>query len=325
MRKHSLKTFILVLMMSGSFIFLSWGIGHSAQHYSMGTGSAAAVYFYLGAGFCNLVQKYLPDVQMTAESTAGSAENINLINRKKMDFGFSSPSIIKNMIEAKKLDPSNVAIMAIGHSTVTHWITRKESPIKSVYDFKGKTIGVGPPGSGTLVNMKEDLRVGWNIDIKDIKPAYLSFEEQITALKDNTMDAGKIAAGVPAASIIDLARTINIRLLQMEKEALDKLQAIDPSRITCVIKAGTYAGIDQDVVTNASVAGLFCRRDLSEDLVYKILKAIYEHEKERNSIHPAAKDYVPEHAMLGTGWIRKYMPPHPGMVKYLKEKNLWKE
>ena len=229
------------------------------------------------------------------------------------------------MIEKKKLDPKNIAIMCIGHATVTHWLVRKESPIKSIYDFKGKTIAVGAPGSGTLVTIRDNLKTGWDIDFKDIKPAYLSPSEVITALKEKTIDAGKIPGGVPIPRVMDLATSTDIRVIPLEKEALDKILKKFPSRVPYIIKAGTYKGVNEDVLTHGGVSGLFCRRDLSEDLVYNILKVLYEHEKERNAIHPAAKEYVPEHALLGTNWIRKYIPVHPGTVKYLKEKKLWKE
>ena len=324
MKTRYFRTVSLILIMACLFVFSSSNLVRAAKYYSMGTGTPAATFYYLGAGFSHLVKKHLPDIRITAESTAASAENINLINRKKIDFGFSAPSIVRTMMENKKLDPKNVAIMAIGHCTVTHWIVRKGSPIKSVYDFKGKRITVGQPGSGTLVNMKNDLKKGWHLEFKDIKPAYLSNPEIITALKEKTIDAGKIAAGVPTPGILDLANTIDIRLLQLEKDAVDRLHAFDPSRVSYVIKKGIYKGVDEDIFTYGSVSGLFCRRDLSEDLVYKIVKVLYEHETERNAIHPSAKEYEPENAILGTDWIRQYVPVHPGVVRYLKEKGLWK-
>jgi TRAP transporter TAXI family solute receptor len=324
MKKRCFARKVLVLSVLFSIcVFLS--PVHAAKYYSMGTGSPAATYYYLGAGFANLFKKHLPDVRITVESTAASAENVNLINRGKIDFGFSAPTVIKTMLEEKKLDPKNVAIMCIGHATVTHWLLRKESPIKSVYDFKGKKIAVGPPGSGTLVNMKNNLKIGWNINYEEIRPAYLSNQEIITAIKENTIDAGKLTAGVPTPSILDLSRSMPIRILQLEKDSIDRLIASDPGVVHFVIKGKTYSGNDEDINTQASVSGLFCRKDLSEDLIYDLVKVLYEHQKERDAIHPAAREYVLENALAGTQYIRKYIPVHPGMVRYLKEKNLWKE
>ena len=93
MKRHYFRTLTLVLVAACLLFFSSSAPIHAARYYSMGTGSPAGVYYFLGAGFAHLIKKYMPDVQITAESTAASAENIHLINRKKLDFGFSSPVI----------------------------------------------------------------------------------------------------------------------------------------------------------------------------------------------------------------------------------------
>jgi len=93
MKKPCIKTSTLVLAAACLFFFTSSVLVHAAQYYSMGTGSAAATYYYVGAGFAHLVKKYMPDVRITAESTAASAENAHLITRSKIDFGFSTAMI----------------------------------------------------------------------------------------------------------------------------------------------------------------------------------------------------------------------------------------
>jgi TRAP-type uncharacterized transport system substrate-binding protein len=64
-----------------------------------------------------------------------------------------------------------------------------------------------------------------------------------------------------------------------------------------------------------------CRKDLSEDLVYNILKAVYENEEEKNAIHPLAKMYNVKNAFRGTPGVPVNF--HPGAIKYYKEKGIW--
>ncbi len=71
--------------------------------------------------------------------------------------------------------------------------------------------------------------------------------------------------------------------------------------------------------------GLFCREDFSEDLVYRMLKALYEHPEDRDAIHPYAQQWNPENIFRGADYATQYIPFHPGVVKYLRQKGLWKE
>ena len=120
---------------------------------------------------------------------------------------------------------------------------------------------------------------------------------------------------------MELARDIPIRLLETDPEALKKLQAEYPNVTPLVFPAGTYNGIDKDVHTYTLPQMWLCRTDLSQDLVYKILKAVYDNSEERNAIHPMAKKYTIENAFRGS----KSVPVgyHPGAIKYYKEKGIW--
>jgi hypothetical protein len=62
---------------------------------------------------------------------------------------------------------------------------------------------------------------------------------------------------------------------------------------------------------------MICQSSLDTDLVYKLVKALYEHQDYLLKIHPSASYTTPENAV-------KYspIPLHPGTIKYLKEKGI---
>jgi uncharacterized protein len=225
-------------------------------------------------------------------------------------------------LKKQGMDVDKVRLIAVGHTSDTHWIVRKNSPIKSCYDFKGKVIGVGPAGSATLnIYSKQHLAAGWGITLEDIKPKYIAFHEITRGIRDNTIDAGLIAAGYPIAAVMELARDIPIRLLETDPEVIKKLQAKYSNVTPLVFPAGTYKGIDKDVHTYTLPQMWLCRTDLPEDLVYKIIKAVYDNSEARNAIHPMAKKYTVENAFRGS----KSVPVgyHPGAIKYYKERGIW--
>jgi len=144
---------------------------------------------------------------------------------------------------------------------------KKDSPIKSYSDFKGKVIGVGPAGSATLnIWSKQHLEAGWGITFDDIKPKYLAFHEISTGIRDNTIDAGLIAAGYPIAAVMELARDIPIRLLEVEPDVLKKLQAKYPNVTPLVFRLEPIKVLIRMFIPmrfpRCGSAGLICLKNL---------------------------------------------------------------
>ena len=294
------------------------------KYLSLGTGNPGGTFYFIGAGFANLFNKKVPGVRVIAESTAASEENFHYVIRKKMDMGLISIHVIEPALE-KKMDLSGLRLMALGHTSDRHWFVRKDSPIKSISDFKGKRVALGSPGSGTLVSSKMELGAAGKLGLEDIKPAYLSFTESITAIKDGTVDVGVISAGYPVASLLDLARIIPIRLIPYSEQEMKAIMEAYPFYVRVVIPAKTYQGIDTDTLTRGIVTAIFLRQEMSDDLVYQMMKALYDNPKEKDAIHPQARQWSLENMYRGAEYTTKYIPFHPGAIKYLKEKGIWKE
>ena len=311
----------LIAIGAGSGTGEGWAA--SRKFLSLGVGNPAGTFYFIGAGFANIFNKNVPEVRVIAESTASSEENFNLILRKKMDLALVSINVIESAVE-RKTDLGGIRLIALGHTSDRHWIVRKESSIKRVADFRGKRVAVGPPGSGTLLGSKVELQAIGGLTFNDIKPAYLSQSECVTGLRDNSIDVGVISAGYPVASILDLARHLPIRLVPYSKEEMQGLIAKHPYFVNVIIPAGTYSGVDTDTLTRGVSTALFCRADLSEDMAYAMVKALYEHPKERDAIHPQARKWNLDNVFNGAEFTAQYIPFHPGAVQYLKEKGVWK-
>jgi TRAP-type uncharacterized transport system substrate-binding protein len=58
-------------------------VADSVSRVSISTGGTGGVYYPLGGGLANVLSKYVPGLQATAEVTGGSIDNIKLINSGK--------------------------------------------------------------------------------------------------------------------------------------------------------------------------------------------------------------------------------------------------
>ncbi len=294
-------------------------------HLAMGTGSSAGTYYYLGAGFANLVNKYYPEIQITAQSTAAAFENARLVATGEMDLGLTCGGTLKYLEEKEKLDLSNVALISVGHRSDAHWLTLANSGINQLSDLKGKRVGVGPQGSATLrLYSITTLDAGFGLKPDtDYTPVYYSFGEIVRGLKEGTIDAGLIAAGFPIATVLDLCTTHKVRFLEISDPILKKLISSKPYFMPITIPAGTYNRQDHDIKSYTIRQRLICRKDLPEEVVYKIVKAVYDHDTERNQIHPQAALWTLENALAGAE--SDGVDIHPGAIRYFKEKGIYKK
>ena len=56
---------------------------------SITTGGTGGVYYPLGGGMANILSKYVPGLQATAEVTGGSVDNLKLLGAGKSEVAFS--------------------------------------------------------------------------------------------------------------------------------------------------------------------------------------------------------------------------------------------
>lgn len=236
-----LKAIMLVSVLAG----LVATEGAEARNlYSLGTASTAGTFYILGAGFASHINKRCPQVKITAEITAGTLENYYLVKRKKMDLGMVSPDIIIDDILTKKYGGQAKekarSLIWSWHTSDYHWIVRKNSPIKDLCDIKGKSVGVGPMGTSGMVSALAQIQAVCGYEPgKEYKALYYTFAESQNAIKDDTLDIGQTVAGTPVASVVELARTVDIRLISLTKEQQKKCLDSVPTLVPVTIPAGS--------------------------------------------------------------------------------------
>ena len=315
-----MKTVFVIFSMLLTVLVINPATAPATEFLSFGTGSPAGTYYFIGAGFAALANKYVKDVRITAESTAASTENCRLLCRGVLDMGLACMGTLSDL-KKQGLDVNKIRLIAVGHTSDVHWIVRKDSDIKDLSDFKGKTVAVGPAGSATLnIVGKKHLKAGWGLTFDDFTPKYLSFTEASRGIRDNTIDAGLIFAGTPIAALMELSRDVPIRLIPIKTDEFKKLRSQFSNVVAYTIPAGTYHDIPA-TKTYVMPQMWVCRTDLSPDLVYNILKAIYDHPEQKNAIHPLARMYNIKNAFRGADGVP--VGYHEGAIRYYKEKGIW--
>jgi len=287
----------------------------------LATGGTAGTYYPFGGAMARIWNTKIPAMNVTAQTTGASAENIRLVNKKEAELALVQSDTLDAAFTAKA--PFTEAIksmstIAVLYPEIIQVVVRADSPIKSIADLKGKKVGVGAPGSGTEANFRQLMDI-YGLVKDDVNSQYLSFSESAEAFKDRHIDAFIVTAGIPNAAIMDIGTQHAIRILTVPADMAAKLTAKYPFLAAAVVPAGTYKNQTQDVTTVAVNAVLIVGNDLSVDVVYSITKALFDSQAELASAHAKGKELNLKYAVQGVS-----IPFHPGALKYYKEKGVKK-
>lgn len=319
-----MKSFrFIVFLMLTMFVFSNIAKAEEKVRISVATGGTGGVYYPYGGAIAEIINKHIPNVIATAEVTGASVENVRLVGQGKASLAFTMNDTLydayvgQGKFQDNKIDSLRTILQV--YPNVYHIVTLKKNPIKKISDLKGKRVSVGAPGSGTEYKSSLVLPL-LGVDYKDMKVYRLSFSENTTQLKDGTIDAGVWSVATPTSSIMDLATTHDIYIVPFSKSEVELIEKKFPFYSGWVIPKNTYKGQNEDVSTIAVWNSIVCHKDMPEELVYKITKAIFENKKMLLDTHKIAEFTTPE-----TSVSKSPIPIHPGALKYYKEIGVIKE
>ena len=290
---------------------------------TIGTGGVTGVYYAAGGAICRLMNKDRKShgIRCSVESTGGSVYNVNTIRAGELDFGVAQSDwqyhAVKGTSKFADAGPFTElrAVFSIHPEPMTV-VARADAGIKQFSDFKGKRFNIGNPGSGTRASMEELLKaLGMSKDDFSLA-SELKADEHGAALCDNKIDGFFYGVGHPSANIQDPTTTCGAKLVALNGPAIDKLVADNSFYAKVEIPGGLYAGNDQPTPTYGVVASFVSSTNTPPEMVYELVKAVFENFADFKKLHPAFANLKPEE-MIKNGLSA---PLHDGAVKYYKEK-----
>ena len=283
---------------------------------SIGTASTGGAFYPIGISMAELISKEV-GINTSAIVTGGAVENNSLIEKENVDIAITMSFMAYNA--SKGLSPytkpqPNVNVLFSGLSKgVFHIVVNKNSDIYSISDLKGKKVALGPAGGGAIA-VANDIFSYYNLGEDDFKPVYISYAQAADSLTDGNVDAVVVQSAAPASAISNLtAARKPIRILSIEDDVLNKLLAQAPYFSKEVLPKSMY-GTDTDIVTVYTPLVVVVRKDLSEDLVYRITKSIFENQDLIRNSHPSAKEFSLD---IATEAVPTTI--HPGAARYFRE------
>lgn len=301
------------------------------KNYLLATASTGGTYYPVGVAISTLTKVKLQPkmkISMSAINSAGSGENIKLLRENEVQFAllqglygyyaWNGKGPLAQDGPQKELRSVSMLWQNVEHFAILSDKV-KTGTIDDMAELKGERLSLGKKNSGTIGSNTVLLKnIGLDAD-KDFELIHVGYGPSADALQNGQIAGFGIPAGVPASAVTRALASMGnkVTLLGFTEEQAKKADGGLGLWTPYLITAGSYPGLEKDVMTIAQPNFLAVRADVDEDAVYQITKTIYENLPFLNAIHKATSVMSTDKALAGLP-----MPLHPGAMRYYKEVGL---
>ncbi|PIR32412.1 MAG: C4-dicarboxylate ABC transporter substrate-binding protein [Alphaproteobacteria bacterium CG11_big_fil_rev_8_21_14_0_20_44_7] len=320
--------YLLVLAITITAIIFAaspFSSAESGKFITIGTGGVTGVYYPAGGAICRLVNRgrKTHGIRCSVESTGGSIDNLRMLKDGEIDVAVAQSDWQYHAYNgtdyfADKAQMKNLRSLFSLHSEPFTVVVRKDSGIKTFDDIKGKRVNIGNPGSGMRATMDFIMNYkGWKV--ADFAEATeLQASEQAQALCSDNIDVMIYAAGHPNGAVQEVTTTCEAVIVPVSGEDIDELIEKNPYYAYTVIPGGMYNGTDVDIKTIGVKATFVALDDTPEEVVYQLVKAVFDNFDNFKTLHPVFGILDPQR-LVHEG---NTAPLHPGAARYFREKGM---
>ena len=296
---------------------------------TIGTNPAGTAFYAVSAGLAKVISGAGP-MQSIVQPYTGSSTflplldsgelNFGIVNAVEMNLGYQGPAKLK--ISGKNPLPHvpNTRLIMRGSPLHVSLVVRKDSPIKTVQDIKGKRVtGEYPANIAIWFHIFTELaNAGLTWDDVKVVPVP-AVNDGVDALIQGRADVSNHAIGV--AKIKEADAAVGVRFLSLDCSAQGdaRVRNAVPGYYLITLKAGSSTGIVGDTCVLAYDIYIVGHKGLSNEVVAHSLKAIWDNIDKLPPLNPQFQEWTRERAVSADITI----PYHPAAVQFFKEKNLW--
>ena len=299
---------------------------------TLGTNPIGSLYYAMGAGFAKVVGGNTPmKVEVLPQSATvwypmlrTGEVNFGLAASSDASVAYAGKAIYKKATKGKGY--RNLRIIMHGTPMKMSMVVFADSGIKTGKDLNGKRVNL-EFGAHFSVRLNQlAMLANFGLTPADVKPtAASSYVDGVRGVIEGRTDASEGSMG--SAVIKELAATPHGAYfipLDPSPEAVERMRHIEkydlyvPEFYVTMVKAGP-AGVDEDKYLFAYPISLVCGESLSEEVVYTIVKAVWNNYKDLAPIHPRLKDWTPDRYVM----VNTSIPYHPGAIRWYKEAGVW--
>jgi len=292
------------------------------QNIAWGGSNPGGVMYYMVGVAGTVISEKLPAYNVTQVTTGGSTENAKRLIKGELDMGIVYGAHVYLSLKQDgpfKAFPKGTMLRGVAkaYSGPTYFVALPGAGIKSHTDLKGKTVAMGPPGSGTVFNCTNILKALGVLG--GVKQRFMTFADAGRAVANGQVDA-LCQSSAPAAAVKELAETRGANVVPYSDAELATVSKAYPFYAASTMPAGTYKGVPAMKLPFLTVYWVAHER-VPAKAVEDILNLVYQPDikKQLAAGHKAWAQMEPD----VKNFLALGAPMHPGAEAYYKSKGLW--
>jgi hypothetical protein len=261
------------------------------------------------------VLKEKAGMNMLVQPTAGDQVIVPMVGRGEVEVGIANAMEVHDGLAKGNKD---LRIIAAAHPLRVGFFVRKDSPIKSIVDLKGKRVPYGFSAMRALEPTVRAMLATANLTEKDIKPVMVpNVVRSADDFASGAADAFYFAFGAPKVREVD-ATSGGIRVVEIDEKGMDAARKIERwGYLTDIKPSPVFVGVDKPMKVYSFDNLLFTSAKTSDEFVQKFLDTLFKNRDDLIAVQPVLREFTPAFA------FKQYeVPYHPAAVKYFKDNNI---
>jgi len=320
------------------FIALMWSGSAAAKELVIGTIGLTGDTYQLAVAWSNIMLKKGGDLKLTPVDGGGTNKMMRSIAAGRMDIGFIGAPHYRDAVEKSggfKEEPDDLVavyktmqILFAIQTGGAQYVTRVDSNIKTIADFKGKKVAIGAPG-GNMGRVSTVLFKLYGLDAEkgDVKAQYLEYGAALEALGNNQLDAVAVWGGVPQSGVYNASRANKLRFVSPDAAKLPEFQKaltngeyyvfreVAPADIKAAYGDAFLAEAPMRLWTFPMM--VIVGKDMPADTAYALVKELWDQIAEVKASSNTLTLLDVKVALDNVS-----APVHPGAARYFAEKGL---
>lgn len=266
------------------------------------------------------VLKEKAGLNVLVQPTAGDNVIIPMVSRGEAEIGIANAPELHNAFEGKTGigKQPDIRIIATAHPLRSAFWVRKDSPMKSMGDLKGKKVTMGYSAMRVLDELSRAMLATGGLTENDIKPVLVP--NVIRGADDfvsGAADTYFFAFGAPKVREVD-ATVGGTRVLEIDESKFAAATKINPwGYLSNAAPGPVFVGVEKPMKVYTFDNVLFTSAKTPDDFVYKFLDTLEKNKADLVAVQPVLREFS-----AAAGYKKYAVPYHPGALKYFKEKNL---
>jgi TRAP transporter TAXI family solute receptor len=295
---------------------------------TIGSNPPGTLFYSLASGLAKVISE-ATTIQAQVQPYAGTSTFVPLFDSGELDLGVVNAVDMGMVYQGQKLKIGgrnpfpyvpNSRLLMRGSPLRSSLIVRKDSPIKTLRDVKGKRVtGEYPAQLAGWYNVFGSISNGgltWD-DVKVVPVPAIN--EGVDALVQGRADVTTHAIG--SAKLKEADATVGIRFISLDcsPQGEARIKKAIPGYYLSKVKAGSSAGILEDICAYTYDIYFVGHKGLSDAMVHATLKSIWDNIAKLPPLHPGFVEWTKERAVDP----EVTLPYHPAAVQFYKEQKIW--